>query len=301
MTTDDPDKRPRRRFLGSVAAAAITALAGCGLGPGADAAYYHATGPALDVDYDAVVDAARDADYSVDGPYYVGTKEPSVGFHPTGIAELDDLLGPDYRVFGVTVYYTQQVFLECWFSSTPTVSLFDDRLVGEAFDVTSFPPEAWLVRNLTLAFEMEPSRAREYVGSLEAAVADGTDSPSVEVTESPTFPRTYESLSDQATSSTASDSYGDGWYELTLVRESERLAAIDFVVQSTKVVHRQGEHVYTLKLDRLGGFNLTIELPPQERIPEEEYRAVFREMFTTVGLPPEVVDDLTFEYTPTVW
>jgi hypothetical protein len=67
------------------------------------------------------------------------------------------------------------------------------------------------------------------------------------------------------------------------------------------VERERDEHTYTVKLDRLGGFNLTIELPPQEEIPEDEYRGAFRQMFTDVGLPPEAVDGLTFEYTPTVW
>lgn len=121
------------------------------------------------------------------------------------------------------------------------------------------------------------------------------------VTEEPAFPRTYESLTDDATTSTGSETHGDGWYEATFSREEERFATVDFVVQSTKIIHRRDEQIYTIKLDRLGGFNLTIELPPQEEIPEDEYRDVFRQMFTDVGLPPEVIDELTFEYTPTVW
>lgn len=148
---------------------------------------------------------------------------------------------------------------------------------------------------------MEEAGARSYVEAFKDTISEGTANPSVEIEESPAFPRTYESLTDDATSTTASDTYGDGWYELTLFRGEERISAIDFVVQSTKVILHRGEHEYTIKIDRLGGFNLTIELPPQEEIPEEEYRLVFREMFANIGLPPDVVDELTFEYTPTVW
>lgn len=305
------DERSRRRFLRDVGAttalAASTVVAGCrGLpfGPGANSAYYHASGPNVDVDYDAVVAAARDAGYTVDGPYYVGTKDPASGFHPAGIPELDDRLGPEYRVFGVTFFYTQVVFLELWFPAgddPATASVFDDRIVDGNFDVTSLPPDDWVVPRLTLAFEMGADRARAYVAALKDEINDGTDAPSVEVTEDPAFPRTYDSLTDDATDDSGSETSGDGWYEVTFYREQTRVATVDFVVQSTKVVHRRDEHVYTVKLDRLGGFNLTIELPPGEEIPEAEYRSVFRQMFADVGLPPAVVDDLTFEYTPTVW
>lgn len=314
MKRDDriyPDRESRRRFLknigGTVSIATSTALAGCqGLpfGPGADAAYYHAYGATLDIDYDAVMDAARDAGYTVDEPYYVGTKDPNSGIHPTGLPELDDQFGPEYRVFGVTFFYTHPIFLELWFAAggePATVSVSDDSTVGGDFDITSLPPEDWLVPRLILAFEMEDERAHEYVGSFKDEINDGTDIPSVEVTEEPVFSRTYASLTDHATDSSGSETHGDGWYEVTFYRDTERFATVDFVVQSMKTIHRRDEHTYTVKLDRLGGFNLTIELPPQEEIPEDEYRGVFRQMFTDIGLPPETIDDLTFEYTPTVW
>lgn len=305
------DEDSRRRFLKTVGAtlslATSTALAGCqGLpfGPGADSAYYHAYGPSLDVDYDAVMDAARNEGYTIDEPYYVGTKEPESGFHPAGLPDLGGRFGPDYRVMGVTFFYTQPIFLELWFAAGDepvTASVFNDSTMSGDFDITSLPPEDWVVPRLTLAFEMEEARAREYVEMLKDAVTGGTDIPSVEITEEPTFSRTYESLTDEATASNGSETHGDGWYEVTFVREGIRFATVDFVVQSMKVIHRRGEHSYTVKLDRLGGFNLTIELPPQEEIPEDEYRDVFRRVFSDVGLPPEIIDDLTFEYTPTVW
>lgn len=301
----------RRRFLRNVGAATAittsTVLAGCQglpIGPGGNAAYYYAYGPELDVDYDQVMDTAADAGYVVDEPYYVGTKDTNSGFHPAGLPELDDRFGPGYLVFGVTFFYTQPIFVGLWFSAgdePATVSIFDESTVSGDFEVTSLPPEEWLVPRLTLAFEMGAEQAREYVGTLKERIADGTDIPSVEVTETPAFPRTYESLTDDATDTRGSKSHGDGWYEVTFSRDENRFATVDFVVQSMKIGHRRDEHTYTIKLDRLGGFNLTVELPAQEEIPEEEYRGVFRQMFDDVGLPPEVVDELTFEYTPTVW
>ena len=44
-----------------------------------------------------------------------------------------------------------------------------------------------------------------------------------------------------------------------------------------------------------------IKLSPNEKIPEEEYRGIFKEMFVNLGLPPEKVDEFKFEYNPSVW
>lgn len=306
--TDGPSRRRLLTTIGSsLSIAATTALAGCqGLpfGPWSNAAYYHASGSVPDVDYDAVMNTARDAGYTIDEPYYVGTKDPSSGFHPAGIADLDDQLGPAYRVLAVTFFYTQLVFLELWFTAeaeSVTASVFDDRTMDEEFDITSLPPDEWLLPRLTLAFDMEDGQAHEYVDTLKDTINEGTDAPSVEITEEPTFSRTYESLTSEATESSGSETQGDGWYKVTFAQEGTRLATVDFVVQSMKIIHRRGEHTYTVKLDRLNGFNLRIELPPQEEIPEDEYRGVFRQLFSDVGLPTEAIDSLTFEYTPTIW
>ena len=277
MTRDDrcrADCGTRRRFLREIGAttagAATLALAGCqGLpfGPGTNAAYYHADGPALDVDYDAVMDAARDAGYTVEEPYYVGTRDPNSGFHPTGIPELNDRLGPEYRVFAETFFHTQLIFVELWFAAgdePATVSIFDDSNTGGNFDITSLPPDDWLVPWLTLAFEMGDEQAHEYVAALKDTINEGTDIPSVAVTEAPAFARTYESLIDDATDRTGSETHGDGWYKVAFFREEQRFATVDFVVQSMKVIRRRDEHTYTVKLDRLGGFNLTIELDAEQ-------------------------------------
>lgn len=186
MSVDAGSRRQFLRAVGTTAAVASTTLAGCQrlpFGPGANAAYYHAYGPTLDVDYDAVMEAARDAGYTVDEPYFVGTKDPASGFHPSGPSQRDERLGPDYRVMGVTVFYTLPIFLEFWFSTdgTATASVFDDRTTG-SFDMTSLPPDDWLVANFTLAFEMDDERAREYVTTFKDEINEGTDIPAVDVT-----------------------------------------------------------------------------------------------------------------------
>lgn len=275
-------------------------LAGCSA-LGADHATYWSESRQLTVDYDAVMTAARESGYTVDAPYYVGTRDAR-GIHPTGLPALDQQLGPAYRVFGVTFFHTEHVFLECWLAGdVPTVSLFDDRDVVDVFPVESLPPEPWLVDRLSLAFDVAESTAGEYAEDIRQQVADGTDTPRVEVDAPVEFGTLYETIATERTAVVGSETGGDGWYEETSVRDDQRVATVTFVVQSMEVRHRADERTYTLKLDRLGGFYLQILLPVGEEIPEDEYRGVFRRLFEDLGLPPAVVDDLQFEYAPSVW
>ena len=296
--------RTRRSVLrraGTVAGAgAIASLAGCSI-LGADHATYWSDSGQLDVDYDGVMAAAREAGYDVEEPYYVNDTE-SRGVHPDGLTDLDEQFGLDYRVFGFSRYHTETVFLE--FSLTgeqPSVGLFDDRGTFEGIPVDSVPPEEWLIEQFTLAFDVSEADAREYAEGLREQAAEGTDIPRVEVSEPLDFPGLYGAVESERTEVLGSETGGDGWYNETSLRDGQRFATVAFIVQSMAVIHRDGSRRYRLKLDRLGGFNLEIRLPVGEEIPEEEYRGVFRRMFEDVGLPPETVDGLTFEYSPSVW
>jgi hypothetical protein len=37
------------------------------------------------------------------------------------------------------------------------------------------------------------------------------------------------------------------------------------------------------------------------KIPEKEYKSIYKEMFGKVGLPAEKVDEINFDYTASVW
>jgi len=57
------------------------------------------------------------------------------------------------------------------------------------------------------------------------------------------------------------------------------------------------ENRYIVELDASGKVRLEIVMPPGssgETIPEDEYRAVFREMFEEMGLSPEAVGSFEF-------
>lgn len=293
----------RRSTLKRIGAFAWTAatipLAGC-QSLGADHASYWSDSRQLDVDYDAVMTAARDTGYTVDEPFYVGVRDDQ-GLRPEGVTDLDDRFGPEYRVFGFTFSPAEYLFVEFWLTGdVPTVTLIDDRGLEE-FPVESMPPEPWLVERLTLAFDITEAEASDHAATLRDQVAEGTSNPSIDVDASVTFPRVYESIKNERTEASGSDSGGDGWFKETSYRDGSRFATVDIIVQSMEVRHVDGDRTYTLKLDRLGGFYLTVRLPVGEEVPEDEYRGVFHRMFEDVGLPPGIIEELTFEYASSIW
>ena len=291
-----------RRAVAVGGAVAIGSLAGC-VGPWSDAAVYWSdpgqVGPD-DADYDAVITNARDAGYTVEEPYYVNSREPG-GVHPEGISRLDDVLGPDYRVFEFAFYHAPQISMVVELTGGTSVAVFDHRTVMDDFDLAAFPPQAWLVERILLSFDVGRSTAETYAADLREQVVAGTQTPRIDVPETVTFPRAYAHIESERTDTEGSRTGGGGWYVETSFRGDVRFAVVDFVVQSLAVVYRDGDREYRLKLDRLGGFNLHIDLPAGEEIPEDEYRETFRRMFADVGLDPGHVDELAFEYTRSMW
>ncbi|MDR5671865.1 hypothetical protein RH858_01680 [Halalkaliarchaeum sp. AArc-GB] len=282
--------------------AVLGSLAGCA-GPWNDAAVYWSDpgqlGPG-DADYESVLSNARDAGYTVKEPYYVNSRNPG-GIHPEGIAPLDDRFGPDYRVFEFAFYHTPQIVMVFELTGGTSIALFDWRTVMEDFDLESFPPAEWIVERIMLSLEVGRSTAETYAADLREQVVAGTRTPRIDVSDPVTFQNAYAHMEAERTAVEGSETGGNGWYTQRSFRDEVQFADVDFVVQSLAVVHEDGDREYRLKLDRLGGFNLRIELPAGEEIPEAEYRETFRRMFEDVGLDPGHVDELAFEYTRSMW
>jgi hypothetical protein len=88
---------------------------------------------------------------------------------------------------------------------------------------------------------------------------------------------------------------GSGMEEVFL-KNGNRLGSVRCFVPEAEVVNYDKENKYIVELDASGKVRLEIIMPPgsRETIPEEEYRAVFREMFEEMGLSPEAVDSFEF-------
>jgi len=87
-------------------------------------------------------------------------------------------------------------------------------------------------------------------------------------------------------------------------RDGEQIGYIAYVIPEFVVSTSHKFNSYTLSVSSSGYVRADILMhraSAGKEIPEEEYRAVFTEMFEKLGLPTEKVDELEFEYNPSVW
>jgi len=295
----------RRHLLAGTAAAGSTALAGC-LGVfGADHAAYSTAGDTIEgVDYESVQSRAREAGYTVDGPYYVNAKR-EIGRELT-VPVLTEQFGTDARVVLTQFTYSATRFFEVDFTvsgSDVRLAFFDDALDFEQpFRPTNLPPDEWLGEQFALLFGLSASATAGLVADVKSAAA-GTSEHflTYRVDRETDLAAVHGAFAERATSVTTSETYGDGWANQTYADERGDFGQFSVVVPSVRIVTTDAGHEYVVKLDRLGGLWLLVTLEPHGTIPEDEYRGVFRRMFEAVGLPAERVDEYDFEYTPSNW
>lgn len=290
--------------LGTVVVAVLVAYAVfAGVLIGSDVASYSSDGVTVsDLEYEDALDRADDAGYTVE-------RVGSSGFHPEGIDDLDAELGPEYEAFRVTFDHSETKRLWATFyadEGTTVVTLFADDARGE-FTVDDLPPDEWLVDRLTLLFEMDEATAEAYVEALKEDVRTGDPSepgagtPELRVDEPVAFRATYDELTTRATAVNATSSPGSGWHEREYYAGEERLGSIEFVLSRATVTHEADGYTYRVHLDYHGGVEVDAQTRATRTFEEEDVRAVFRQMFEEMGIPPETVDHLQLEYRGSVW
>lgn len=295
----------RRQFLSGAAVAGSTALAGCFGIFGADHAAYSTAGDTVDgVDYESVQSIAREAGYTVDGPYYVNAKR-EIGRELT-VPALAEEFGTDARVVLTQFTYSATRFFEVDFTMSDggvRLAFFDDALdFKQPFRPTNLPPDAWLAEQFALLFGLSGAAATGLVADVKSAAA-GTSEHflTYRVDRETDLTAVHETFTERATSVTTSATHGDGWATQTYADDSGAFGQFSVVVPSVRIATTDAGHEYVVKLDRLGGLWLLVTLDPGNTIPEDEYRGVFRRMFEAVGLPAERVAEYDFEYTPSNW
>ena len=148
------DRPSRRRFLAGFGAGAALGLAGCLNSPGPNYASYTTLGDSVDdLDYDATLDRARSAGYTVEAPFYVNGRN-RIGL-PLDTPALAERFGADARAVLVQFRYSETKFVEADFTgvSSPRVVVFDDALDFEQpFRPANLPPDDWLREQFALLF-----------------------------------------------------------------------------------------------------------------------------------------------------
>lgn len=293
---------PRRRFLAALGGGVTLGFAGCLGMPGANFASYSTVGDSVDdLDYEAVLDRARSADYGVEAPFYVNGRE-RIG-RPLGVAALTEQFGADARILHVQFQYSETKSLEARFTGAvaPQLTAVDDELGFEQpFRPVNLPPEDWLRERISLLFPAADPDA--LVVDLETEASRTDDSVvTIGVDAEPDVAATHTAFADRATETTVPETQGDGWINLGFGENGTAFGSFALVVPSAEITTRDSGHRYEIKLDSAGGFRLQVRLSAGEELPESEYRGVLREMFENVGLPAERVDEYEFEYSPSIW
>ena len=226
-----------------------------------DHAYYITDGKNLDqIDYDKVISNAKKA-YVVDGPYYVNTKQ-KLGLHLSGIRELDERLGDDYRILWIRFYY-EDSGIEISFpegGSETKIRFFNtDKISVELKDL---PPDEWIIDKFKL-FGFSEQKARDSLSQLKDAIT-GYHEPKILIKEVPDFQAIYIYFKETGSNSTFSLPAGEGSCKETFYRGDEKIGEINYVVQNTRITYHDGNREYTVKIDRLGGVMLNVKLPAGE-------------------------------------
>lgn len=292
----------RRRFIAALSGGAAFGLAGCLATPGTNFASYSTVGDSVDgLDYAAVLDRARSAGYGVEAPFYVNARR-RIGL-PLEVPVLVDRFGEDARVLHVRFSYSETKSLEARFTGAeaPQLTVVDDELGFEQpFRPVNLPPDDWLRERIALLF---PDADADALIDDTKTAASRTDESlvTVAVDADPDFAGTHAAFAERATETTVPATQGDGWINLGFSEGDTEFGSFAIVVPSAEITTRDSGNRYEIKLDSAGGFRLQVRLSAGEELPESEYRGVFREMFETVGLPAERVDDYEFEYSPSIW
>ena len=271
------------------------------------ASYYTTGGKHFDnIDDEKILENAKEAGYQVQGPFYVNVRaQYSAGVYPDDLPELEQHLGNDYILKFSTYYYNADTIMEIFFvDGDETIITFFNHSRPDPyfspFKVEHLPDDGWIIDRMVAIFGFDEQTVRSHLQEMKTEI-ENESRPKMEVA-SPVVPSAlYADLQNMSTSSNFSLTYGEGSTAL-LFYEDERLAGkINCVVPNHRIIHVTDEATYTVKMDKLGGVDLHVELGPGENIPEETYTGGFKKMFKNIGLPETAVDEYDFNHSSSVW
>ena len=285
--------------------AAVYASFGLFLMPPGQAEYSTSGSNLGEIDYDKIISNAKKAEYKVDGPYYGNTKaKDAYGLHPQNIKELDERLGDDYRMTWVYFYYTEDSGFEATLpkkhDDETKIRFFNisestyGRSLNAPFELKDLPSDEWIIERFKLMFGFDEQKAQYYLAQLKDSI-NRDQEPEILIKETPDLLAVYNNFKETSSNSTLSLTLGAGTCKETFYKGNEKIGNIPYTIPNTRITLQDNGHEYSIKIDRLGGVAPKIILSDKEqKIPEEEYRRIFKDMFTDLGLPAEKVDEFEF-------
>lgn len=270
---------------------------------GSDQASYYGNelyiGP---IDYDSVISKAENSGYDLDGSTRLS--EFSL-IEPGNVETLEKRFKSDYMVHRVELYYSENnseyanenTYLEfCKYEGPETViTLYNPN----HSNLSDFPDDLWMLKMLGLSLGLNDTGSQELLDRLKLEGAK--QYVNISTNESVDFPAVYAYLNQSSTKKVVNSGM---WNDEEFYRNGKKIGYIAYIVPEFSVSTSHKSNKYTLHVSSSGFVRADIIMhrgSAGKKISQEEYRAVFKEMFEKLGFPVGKVEELEFEYTPSVW
>jgi hypothetical protein len=249
------------------------------------------------IDYDSVLVKAKGAGYDIDDTRF----NKSHLIEPGNVEALDERFKNDYMVHRIELYYSESnsenTYIEfCKYEGPETVVTLWNPNHSNTSD---FPSDSWILEILRLSFGMDETGSKELLNRLK--LEGGKEYVSIPTNESVNFPAIYTYLNQTSTKTVVKSGM---WGGEEFYKNGRQIGYIAYTFPEISVSTSYNFNRYTLHVSNTGFVDADITMHRAsggKKIPEEEYRAVFKEMFEKLGLPVEKVDKLEFEYSSGVW
>ena len=281
--------------------AVVYASFGLFLMPSGQAEYSTSGSNLGEIDYDKIISNAKKSGYIV----HVNTKN-TIGMHPQNIKELDERLGDDYRIVWVYFDFTEDSGFEATLpkkqDDETKIRFFNisestyGRSLNAPFELKDLPSDEWIIERFKLMFGFDEQKAQYYLAQLKDSI-NRDQEPEILIKETPDLLAVYNNFKETSSNSTLSLTLGAGTCKETFYKGDETIGNIPYTIPNTRITLQDNGHEYSIKIDRLGGVAPKIILSDKEqKIPEEEFRRIFKDMFTNLGLPAEKMDEFEFSF-----
>jgi hypothetical protein len=273
-----------------------------------DNASYYSEGRNLGtIDYNQMISNARQTGYIVEGPMYIDSDlfEAS-GIWSPGVSQVRAYLGDSFWVSSLNYYFPEGTTIEVRFENGTTIlNLYNETWQDQSFsqfETKHLPGNEVMVERIRVIFGVNDAAAQTYLGLLKRNIEnEDSTTATLIVTHPPDFNSTYTDMKNMSDTFIFTETTGTGSIRQVFYEDNRIIGSIGYILQNSKIIHQQSGNDYIMQADTRGGVNLQVRLAAGTEIPEEEYKSVFRKMFSDLGLDPEEVDHFDFAYSPSSW
>jgi hypothetical protein len=269
-----------------------------------NASYYSEGRNPGNIDYAQIVSNARQAGYIVRGPNYLDSDiNEATGLWSPRVSQVRAYLGNDFWVSSVNYYFSKDISMEARFENGSTVIIFFNESrqspSSTPFETEHLPDDEMVIDALKAIFGVSDTTARTYLDQLKDNIEEeGSTDATIIIAQPPDFNSIYADMKNRSDRFNFTETTGNGSIRQVFHEDGKVTGSINYIVQNSKIIHRESGNAYVLQVDPRGGINIQVRLAVGAEIPEADYRSTLMKMFSDVGLDPNEVENFEFEYTP---